>query len=552
MCGIIGFHFTESVPSYKLFVTAIKEATKRGTDGIGAIVIRPSTKEIIYEKKLLTCDTSDIIEISYGLADNTRIGDIVMIQTRNAPETEAATIDVNKHVQPIKVGNEGEEFIFVHNGGVSDHDVNRYKDKMKTEIDSEVIGLAYLDKNRNMKDALESLSGSWSIFGYDMLKNRIYVIQSWLAGAHGYLRGLGYMFHSYPESIQEVFAEWKDLKDPNDLRFIRAWEDFYFHELQGYIIYEMDVDSGLTTPREYKHHFIHPTWDDKRINEDEKVVLVLASGGIDSTTTALVLRKHFNLPVELLHFRYGQKSMEAETLAVKQIAKYLGLNYRIFDITGIYNTISNPEESSSMLINPDIEVTTAGDDIKTVAAWVPMRNGLFTTIASAYAEELILSNKTSYAYIAGGWPVISESGGGYPDNGEKYVYSFHDWIRYASIAGAQGRIKYLNPFEGLTKREELILMKWFGGEDLFALTVSCDNAIVKDGDVYQCSHNGQPACGSGLLSSWAAEMIGLENKRKYYKVGHEVDIKVPEWKRQGYKLEVTKEVVNDILQRVKI
>jgi len=96
-------------------------------------------------------------------------------------------------------------------------------------------------------------------------------------------------------------------------------------------------------------------------------------------------------------------------------------------------------------------------------------------------------------------------------------------------------------------------MKHFGGDELFALTVSCDDAIVKDNEIYQCAcidkdGNQVPACGSGLLSVWASEMVGIENRRKYYlKDKCPDDLKRPIWKDQDYKYEYN---IEEILQRV--
>ena len=41
MCGIVGIHLTESVPSKEFFKILIEGASIRGTDGLGYTFIKP-------------------------------------------------------------------------------------------------------------------------------------------------------------------------------------------------------------------------------------------------------------------------------------------------------------------------------------------------------------------------------------------------------------------------------------------------------------------------------------------------------------------------------
>jgi len=74
----------------------------------------------------------------------------------------------------------------------------------------------------------------------------------------------------------------------------------------------------------------------------------------------------------------------------------------------------------------------------------------------------------------------------------------------------------------LLKREQYYILDKLGYlEVLSPYLISCDRPIVKDGKPYNCSKNGKPACGSGLLSYWACKQAGLEDTRNYYEVDDE-------------------------------
>ena len=115
---------------------------------------------------------------------------------------------------------------------------------------------------------------------------------------------------------------------------------------------------------------------------------------------------------------------------------------------------------------------------------------------------------------------ITESGV-YPDNSERFVQAAIDFFKY-SITGS--RIKPLFGLCNLLKTDQYILLNKLGYlEELSPWLVSCDRPIVKNGKPYNCSKNGVPACGSGLLSYWASKIAGVEDKRNFYEIESEVE-----------------------------
>jgi len=522
MCGITGFHLTESVPPIESFIAAFREAEKRGRDGFGLCIIHPQTNDNNYFKCLYkqTPFSKSVDEVYKFLKENIKLNDIILFSARNAPETEKMNYDKKYFLQPIKY----KDIFYVHNGAFSDTLVKQFDD---IDFDSEVFGRIYHQNHKNMKNTVEALTGGWSIIAFDIKTKMLYGISSFLPLAQGYAKGMGYVLHSTRDGVSAALSEFTKCQ----IKFTRTWENFYVDDRPPYSIIRVDIDSQLLTEENYSIKFKHPTWKQDKPYEKDTKYIVLASGGIDSTTTLAYL-KHINMDVTALHIKYGQKSQDAEELAVKNICKKIDVDLKIVDISSIYKKLSINEKPTSMLINKNINIDTAGDNLKTTNAWVPVRNLLFMSLASIYAEELIYNNKYSNIFIAGGYPNIDEESF-YPDNSSRFVEKFEELLRFASLAGANQKIRWVNIFENLTKKEELILLKYIGMEELFNMTVSCDNAKIENGKIYQCSYKGKPACGSGLLSSWAAEIVGIKDKRNYYEVAFKPDIMESRWNSEN-------------------
>ena len=534
MCGILGFLCTEGILDVLSLETLIIEARERGKDGFGLVIYRPNTNEKVFEYKSLLDYAKTREDFLRELSRvNMQLGDIVLGICRNAPETELMSTQLSV-IQPLEVDN----FLYVHNGSVTDKYVNEYKDQMETGLDSEVIGLAYSRYGRNMKIALESISGGWSLIGLDKLKRQLIVATSFLPLAQGYIKGYGYVIHSSITGIRKLL---KRLGYPT--QYTRIWENFYCDELPPYTIFAIDVDSGLVVTNEYNFNFLVPQ---SNKSSNKTICLVSHSGGIDSTTTILALKEYAkrysirNIGIRSVYIDYGHKSAEAEKLAVKQICDKLGVELQM---------IEHPLKVNSMLTSDNIDITTATDELKSTVAWVPARNLVFLTYLTQVAEDLLLKGEAKQVVILGGFPNISEESV-YPDNSECAINAFNQVLKFFTVRSND--IKITNIMSGLTKKEELILMKHWGYEELFGYTISCDHAIVKGGKVYQCAKNGRPACGSGLLSKWAATLAGIQDNRNYYEVDWDIEPIKAKWEEQEVKVELPKPEVleNSVFKRI--
>ncbi|RLB67491.1 MAG: hypothetical protein DRH04_07905, partial [Deltaproteobacteria bacterium] len=268
-----------------------------------------------------------------------------------------------------------------------------------------------------------------------------------------------------------------------------------------YSIREIDLQSGEIKEYEYTPYFRYPVQTKEK---DKECVLVICSGGIDSSLTAYVL-KLVGYDVRLVHFDYGQRGEEAERLAVQKLSKKFGIPLYLIKEKDYYKSL----DSKSMLLDKKVEVSTGKvDDIKSTIAWVPVRNLLFLVKTLGIAETLILKNGYKKVWIAGGFAQLSEEGF-YPDNSERFINSFLEVAKFGSLVGK--KIGFLPVFKDIMKYEE-----WILGSALnfpFEYTVSCDNPIVKGDKIFLCTD-----CGSTRLSMFAAKMAGVKDPRKFYTI----------------------------------
>ena len=116
-------------------------------------------------------------------------------------------------------------------------------------------------------------------------------------------------------------------------------------------------------------------------------VLVLVSGGIDSTTClALAADKYGKENVSALSMYYGQKHYK-ELECAKKVAKYYGADYMELNLSSIF-----AESNCSLLSHSseDIPKESYAEQLNKrdgipVSTYVPFRNGLFLASAASIA-----------------------------------------------------------------------------------------------------------------------------------------------------------------------
>lgn len=176
--------------------------------------------------------------------------------------------------------------------------------------------------------------------------------------------------------------------------------------------------------------------------------ILLASGGMDSTVLAYDLAQKGE-KIILLFLDYGQHCVnkELDTLRVVLPSIYKD-NIRIIKIGDIYR-----ESNSRMITEANLWTDTVdADDL-----YLPYRNLLFLTIASAYAQSLGVKNVYS-AFINS-------------NHAKEIDCSMEFFTKLETLLESYGAVKINMPYRELSKTE----VAWLGVklEAPIALTYSC-------------------------------------------------------------------------------
>lgn len=144
----------------------------------------------------------------------------------------------------------------------------------------------------------------------------------------------------------------------------------------------------------------------------KKKALCIMSGGMDSTLVAYIMRGQ-GYEIIALHFNYGQRTVAKELQSYRQICDHLGVGEKYEIDLDFFKAIG-----ASALTDHSIDVPTAGIEPGVPITYVPFRNGIFLSIATAIAE------KEGCEVIAIG--VVEEDSSGYPDCRDAFIGSFQE------------------------------------------------------------------------------------------------------------------------------
>ncbi|MDQ0416946.1 7-cyano-7-deazaguanine synthase [Croceifilum oryzae] len=210
----------------------------------------------------------------------------------------------------------------------------------------------------------------------------------------------------------------------------------------------------------------------------KKKAVVVLSGGLDSTTCmGIAEQQGYELyPITFFYNQLHQREVEQ--------AKWVAAHYGVSQSHKIVNLSYLGQLGGSALTDSSIQVPTTGvDEDEIPATYVPARNLIFLSMATAYAE-VIGANK-----IFVGVSAVDYSG--YPDCRPEFIQSMSETINLATKMGvtadSEDRLSIESPLIHLTKGETV---KW--GLELgvpYHLTTSC----------YQGSEEACGVCDSCLL-----------------------------------------------------
>lgn len=134
------------------------------------------------------------------------------------------------------------------------------------------------------------------------------------------------------------------------------------------------------------------------------------SGGMDSTLVAYIMKaQHYEIIA--LHFNYGQRTASKELECFRAICNDLGASSPYEIDLDFFKTIG-----ASALTDYAIDVPVSGIEKGVPVTYVPFRNGIFLSIATAIAE------KEGCECISIG--VVQEDSSGYPDCRDAFIQSF--------------------------------------------------------------------------------------------------------------------------------
>ena len=140
-----------------------------------------------------------------------------------------------------------------------------------------------------------------------------------------------------------------------------------------------------------------------------KRAVAIISGGMDSAVSAA---KALESGYELigLHFNYGQRTETKELECFEKLCEDFGIETKYVIDLPFFADIG-----ASALTDKSIDVPTGGIEPGVPITYVPFRNGIFLSIATAIAEK----ERAEAIYIG----VVEEDSSGYPDCTEQFMKS---------------------------------------------------------------------------------------------------------------------------------
>ncbi len=187
--------------------------------------------------------------------------------------------------------------------------------------------------------------------------------------------------------------------------------------------------------------------------------VVLLSGGIDSSVALLIIKEMERYDeIYALTFDYDQKAASKEIWCAKRIAERYKVNeHRIIKLPFI------KEISYSGLTDNNIKLSVSDG----ILEYVPMRNTIFLSIATAWAESI-----DADIVATGSNPSDTTC----PDNSSEYLHAFQNVVRLGSV---KQKIKIYSPLSVRNLTKKLIVKTGIKHDLPFKHTWSCHNNTEK-------------------------------------------------------------------------
>lgn len=158
-----------------------------------------------------------------------------------------------------------------------------------------------------------------------------------------------------------------------------------------------------------------------------KAVCVI-SGGMDSSTAAFIAKEQ-GYEILALHFDYNQRTMKKERECFNLICDDLGVKSReILDVSFIAQIGANSLTDKNLTIQK-----TGVKSGEIPNTYVPFRNGIFLSVAAAFAEK----DGADALFIG----VVEEDSSGYPDCSENFIKKIESAINAGTSPNFKLEIK---------------------------------------------------------------------------------------------------------------
>ena len=139
----------------------------------------------------------------------------------------------------------------------------------------------------------------------------------------------------------------------------------------------------------------------------QKKAICILSGGMDSTLASYIAKNN-GYEIIAIHFNYGQRTQQKELEAFRKICDDLEVHNKYEINLPFFSDIG-----ASALTDSSIDVPTNGIEDGVPITYVPFRNGIFLSIATAIAEK-----ENATALFIG---VVQEDSSGYPDCTDTFI-----------------------------------------------------------------------------------------------------------------------------------
>jgi 7-cyano-7-deazaguanine synthase len=194
------------------------------------------------------------------------------------------------------------------------------------------------------------------------------------------------------------------------------------------------------------------------MREEEQKVLVVLSGGQDSTTCLYWAIDRYGLAaVDTVTFDYGQRH-RVELECAAKVAEFAGVSNTCLPIDTLAAL------GGDALTDPDIDVDSEIDaDTGLPNTFVPGRNLIFLTYAAAFAYRRGIQN-----LVTG---VAETDYSGYPDCREETIIALQQALRL----GMESEVTIHTPLMHLSKKKTVELVRDLGGLPAMAYTHTCYN-----------------------------------------------------------------------------